>query len=178
MELNINITIDLSQSVKSLLQGFNLSSVARVQEPHILLTDEYAKKEVKAPVESAPVKVKEESVTEGPVKEGPVKKEPVKKEPVKKPVKEETTEKPDAEVKQDAPGISDVELRREIKECRERIMQGKTDPLLKAQINGKLREKVSQMGFDSSTKLPQDKRQEFVEYCRTLIIENNDEAPF
>ena len=173
MELNINITIDLSQSVKSLLQGFNLSGVARVQEPHILLTDEYAKKEVKAPVESAPVKVKEESVKEGPVKEGPA-----KKEPVKKPVKEETTEKPDAEVKQDAPGISDVELRREIKECRERILQGKTDPLLKAQINGKLREKVSQMGFDSSTKLPQDKRQEFVDYCRTLIIENNDEAPF
>lgn len=159
MELNINITIDLSQSVKSLLQGFNLGSVARVQAPHILLTDECIKEEVKAPVDSAPVKVK---------------KEPVKEEPVK----ETATEKPDAEVKQDASGISDVELRREIKECRERILQGKTDPLLKAQINGKLREKVSQMGFDSSTKLPQDKRQEFVDYCRTLTIENNDEAPF
>ena len=163
MELNINITIDLSQSVKSLLQGFNLSSVARVQAPRVLVGDECIKEEVKAPVESAPVKVKEE---------------PVKEEPVKAPVKEEATEKPDAEVKQDATGISDVELRREIKECRERIMQGKTDPLLKAQINSKLREKVSQMGFDSSTKLPQDKRQEFVDYCRTLTIENNDEAPF
>lgn len=154
MELNINITIDLSQSVKSLLQGFNLSNVACVQAPRILVADECIKEEVKAPVDSAPVKVKEE------------------------PVKETATEKPDAEVKQDAPGISDVELRREIKECRERILQGKTDPLLKAQINGKLREKVSQMGFDSSTKLPQDKRQEFVDYCRTLTIENNDEAPF
>lgn len=154
MELNINITIDLSQSVKSLLQGFNLSNVARVQAPRMLVADECIKEEVKAPVDSAPVKVKEE------------------------PVKETATEKPDAEVKQDAPGISDVELRREIKECRERILQGKTDPLLKAQINGKLREKVSQMGFDSSTKLPQDKRQEFVDYCRTLTIENNDEAPF
>lgn len=159
MELNINITIDLSQSVKSLLQGFNLSNVACVQAPRMLVADEFIKEEVKAPVDSAPVKVKEE---------------PVKEEPVK----ETTTEKPDAEVKQDAPGISDVELRREIKECRERILQGKTDPLLKAQINGKLREKVSQMGFDSSTKLPQDKRQEFVDYCRTLTIENNDEAPF
>ena len=159
MELNINITIDLSQSVKSLLQGFNLSNVACVQAPRMLVADECIKEEVKAPVDSAPVKVKEE---------------PVKEEPVK----ETTTEKPDAEVKQDAPGISDVELRREIKECRERILQGKTDPLLKAQINGKLREKVSQMGFDSSTKLPQDKRQEFVDYCRTLTIENNDEAPF
>lgn len=154
MELNINITIDLSQSVKSLLQGFNLSNVACVQAPRMLVADECIKEEVKAPVDSAPVKVKEE------------------------PVKETATEKPDAEVKQDAPGISDVELRREIKECRERILQGKTDPLLKAQINGKLREKVSQMGFDSSTKLPQDKRQEFVDYCRTLTIENNDEAPF
>ena len=153
MELNINITIDLSQSVKSLLQGFNLSNVACVQAPRMLAADECIKEEVKAPVDSAPVKVKEE---------------PVKEEPVK-----ET-----AEVKQDAPGISDVELRREIKECRERILQGKTDPLLKAQINSKLREKVSQMGFDSSTKLPQDKRQEFVDYCRTLTIENNDEAPF
>lgn len=169
MELNINITIDLSQSVKSLLQGFNLSNVACVQAPRMLVADECIKEEVKAPVDSAPVKVKEE-----PVKEEPVKEEPVKEEPVK----ETTTEKPDAEVKQDAPGISDVELRREIKECRERILQGKTDPLLKAQINGKLREKVSQMGFDSSTKLPQDKRQEFVDYCRTLTIENNDEAPF
>lgn len=159
MELNINITIDLSQSVKSLLQGFNLSNVACVQAPRMLVADECIKEEVKAPVESAPVKVKEE---------------PVKEEPIK----ETATEKPDAEVKQDAPGISDVELRREIKECRERILQGKTDPLLKAQINGKLREKVSQMGFDSSTKLPQDKRQEFVDYCRTLTIENNDEAPF
>lgn len=159
MELNINITIDLSQSVKSLLQGFNLSNVACVQAPRMLVADECIKEEVKAPVDSAPVKVKE----------GPVKEEPIK---------ETATEKPDAEVKQDAPGISDVELRREIKECRERILQGKTDPLLKAQINGKLREKVSQMGFDSSTKLPQDKRQEFVDYCRTLIIENNDEAPF
>lgn len=159
MELNINITIDLSQSVKSLLQGFNLSNVACVQAPRMLAADECIKEEVKAPVDSAPVKVKEE---------------PVKEEPVK----ETATEKPDAEVKQDAPGISDVELRREIKECRERILQGKTDPLLKAQINGKLREKVSQMGFDSSTKLPQDKRQEFVDYCRTLTIENNDEAPF
>lgn len=159
MELNINITIDLSQSVKSLLQGFNLSNVACVQAPRMLVADECIKEEVKAPVDSAPVKVKEE---------------PVKEEPIK----ETATEKPDAEVKQDAPGISDVELRREIKECRERILQGKTDPLLKAQINGKLREKVSQMGFDSSTKLPQDKRQEFVDYCRTLIIENNDEAPF
>ena len=74
--------------------------------------------------------------------------------------------------------IPERRTRREIKECRERILQGKTDPLLKAQINGKLREKVSQMGFDSSTKLPQDKRQEFVDYCRTLTIENNDEAPF
>lgn len=164
MELNINITIDLSQSVKSLLQGFNLSNVACVQAPRMLVADECIKEEVKAPVDSAPVKVKEE----------PVKEEPVKEEPVK----ETATEKPDAEVKQDAPGISDVELRREIKECRERILQGKTDPLLKAQINGKLREKVSQMGFDSSTKLPQDKRQEFVDYCRTLTIENNDEAPF
>ena len=154
MELKINITIDLSQSVKSLLQGFNLSNVACVQAPRMLVADECIKEEVKAPVDSAPVKVKEE------------------------PVKETATEKPDAEVKQDAPGISDVELRREIKECRERILQGKTDPLLKAQINGKLREKVSQMGFDSSTKLPQDKRQEFVDYCRTLTIENNDEAPF
>ena len=159
MELNINITIDLSQSVKSLLQGFNLSNVACVQAPRMLVADECIKEEVKAPVDSAPVKVKEE---------------PVKEEPIK----ETATEKPDAEVKQDAPGISDVELRREIKECRERILQGKTDPLLKAQINGKLREKVSQMGFGSSTKLPQDKRQEFVDYCRTLIIENNDEAPF
>lgn len=159
MELNINITIDLSQSVKSLLQGFNLSNVACVQAPRMLVADECIKEEVKAPVDSAPVKVKED---------------PVKEEPIK----ETATEKPDAEVKQDAPGISDVELRREIKECRERILQGKTDPLLKAQINGKLREKVSQMGFDSSTKLPQDKRQEFVDYCRTLIIENNDEAPF
>lgn len=159
MELNINITIDLSQSVKSLLQGFNLSNVACVQAPRMLVADECIKEEVKAPVDSAPVKVKEE---------------PVKEEPIKG----TATEKPDAEVKQDAPGISDVELRREIKECRERILQGKTDPLLKAQINGKLREKVSQMGFDSSTKLPQDKRQEFVDYCRTLTIENNDEAPF
>lgn len=159
MELNINITIDLSQSVKSLLQGFNLSNVTCVQAPRMLVADECIKEEVKAPVDSAPVKVKEE---------------PVKEEPIK----ETATEKPDAEVKQDAPGISDVELRREIKECRERILQGKTDPLLKAQINGKLREKVSQMGFDSSTKLPQDKRQEFVDYCRTLTIENNDEAPF
>ena len=159
MELNINITIDLSQSVKSLLQGFNLSNVACVQAPRMLVADECIKEEVKATVDSAPVKVKEE---------------PVKEEPVK----ETATEKPDAEVKQDAPGISDVELRREIKGCRERILQGKTDPLLKAQINGKLREKVSQMGFDSSTKLPQDKRQEFVDYCRTLTIENNDEAPF
>ena len=159
MELNINITIDLSQSVKSLLQGFNLSNVACVQAPRMLVADECIKEEVKAPVDSAPVKVKEE---------------PVKEEPIK----ETATEKPDAEVKQDAPGISDVELRREIKECRERILQGKTDPLLKAQINGKLREKVSQMGFNSSTKLPQDKRQEFVDYCRTLTIENNDEAPF
>lgn len=169
MELNINITIDLSQSVKSLLQGFNLSNVACVQAPRMLVADECIKEEVKAPVDSAPVKVKKE----------PVKEEPVKEKSVKEgPVKETATEKPDAEVKQDAPGISDVELRREIKECRERILQGKTDPLLKAQINSKLREKVSQMGFDSSTKLPQDKRQEFVDYCRTLTIENNDEAPF
>lgn len=163
MELNINITIDLSQSVKSLLQGFNLGSVTRVQAPIMLVDDKHTKEEVKAPVNNAPAETKEE---------------PVKEAVAEKPVKETAPEKPDAEVKQDAPGISDVELRREIKECRERIMQGKTDPLLKAQINGKLREKVSQMGFDSSTKLPQDKRQEFVDYCRTLIIENNDEAPF
>ena len=94
MELNINITIDLSQSVKSLLQGFNLSNVACVQVPRMLVADECIKEEVKAPVDSAPVKVKEE---------------PVKEEPIK----ETATEKPDAEVKQDAPGISDVELRRE-----------------------------------------------------------------
>lgn len=168
MELNINITIDLSQSVKSLLQGFNLGSVARVQAPLMLVDDKHSKEEVKALVNNAPAETKEE-----PVKEA-VAEEPVKEESVK----ETAPEKPDAKAKPDAPGISDVELRREIKECRERIMQGKTDPLLKAQINSKLREKVSQMGFDSSTKLPQDKRQEFVDYCRTLIIDNNDEAPF
>lgn len=163
MELNINITIDLSQSVKSLLQGFNLGSVARVQAPLMLVDDKHTKEEVKAPINNAPAETKEE---------------PVKEAVAEKPVKEAAPEKSDAEAKPDAPGISDVELRREIKECRERIMQGKTDPLLKAQINSKLREKVSQMGFDSSTKLPQDKRQEFVDYCRTLTIENNDEAPF
>lgn len=168
MELNINITIDLSQSVKSLLQGFNLGSVARVQAPLMLVDDKHTKEEVKVPVNTAHAETKEEPVKEA-VAEKSVKEESVK---------EVATEKPDAEAKPDAPGISDVELRREIKECRERIMQGKTDPLLKAQINGKLREKVSQMGFDSSTKLPQDKRQEFVDYCRTLTIENNDEAPF
>lgn len=168
MELNINITIDLSQSVKSLLQGFNLGSVARVQAPLMLVDDKHTKEEVKAPVNNAPAETKEEPVKEA-VAEKPVKEESVK---------ETAPEKPDAEAKSDAPGISDVELRREIKECRERIMQGKTDPLLKAQINSKLREKVSQFGFDSSTKLPQDKRQEFVDYCRTLTIENNDEAPF
>lgn len=168
MELNINITIDLSQSVKSLLQGFNLGSVARVQAPLMLVDDKHAKEEVKAPVNNALAETKEEPVKEA-VAEKPAKEESVK---------ETAPEKPDAEAKPDAPGISDVELRREIKECRERIMQGKTDPLLKAQINSKLREKVSQMGFDSSTKLPQDKRQEFVDYCRTLTIENSDEAPF
>ena len=84
MELNINITIDLSQSVKSLLQGFNLSNVACVQAPRMLVADECIKEEVKVPVDSAPVKVKEE---------------PVKEEPIK----ETATEKPDAEVKQDAP---------------------------------------------------------------------------
>lgn len=172
MELNINITIDLSQSVKSLLQGFNLGSVARVQAPLMLVDDKHTKEEVKAPVNNAPAETKEEPVKES-IKEAATE-EPAKE----KPVKEAAAEKPDAEAKPDAPGISDVELRREIKECRERIMQGKTDPLLKAQINSKLREKVSQMGFDSSTKLPQDKRQEFVDYCRTLTIENNDEAPF
>lgn len=163
MELNINITIDLSQSVKSLLQGFNLGSVTRVQAPLMLVDDKHTKEEVKAPVNNAPAETKEK---------------PVKEAVAEKSVKETATEKPDAEAKPDASGISDVELRREIKECRERIMQGKTDPLLKAQINSKLREKVSQMGFDSSTKLSQDKRQEFVDYCRTLTIENNDEAPF
>lgn len=168
MELNINITIDLSPSVKSLLQGFNLGSVARVQAPLMLVDNKHTKEEVKAPVNNAPAETKEEPVKEA-VAEKPVKEESVK---------ETVPEKPDAEAKPDAPGISDVELRREIRECRERIMQGKTDPLLKAQINSKLREKVSQMGFDSSTKLPQDKRQEFVDYCRTLIIDNNDEAPF
>lgn len=168
MELNINITIDLSQSVKSLLQGFNLGSVARVQAPLMLVDDKHSKEEVKALVNNAPAETKEEPVKEA-VAEKPVKEESVK---------ETAPEKPDAKAKPDAPGISDVELRREIKECRERIMQGKTDPLLKAQINSKLREKVSQMGFDSSTKLPQDKRQEFIDYCRTLTIENNDEAPF
>ena len=168
MELNINITIDLSQSVKSLLQGFNLGSVARVQAPLMLVDDKHSKEEVKALVNNAPAETKEEPVKEA-VAEKPVKEESVK---------ETAPEKSDAKAKPDAPGISDVELRREIKECRERIMQGKTDPLLKAQINSKLREKVSQMGFDSSTKLPQDKRQEFIDYCRTLTIENNDEAPF
>lgn len=168
MELNINITIDLSQSVKSLLQGFNLGSAARVQAPLMLVDDKHSKEEVKALVNNAPAETKEEPVKEA-VAEKPVKEESVK---------ETAPEKPDVKAKPDAPGISDVELRREIKECRERIMQGKTDPLLKAQINSKLREKVSQMGFDSSTKLPQDKRQEFVDYCRTLTIENNDEAPF
>lgn len=168
MELNINITIDLSQSVKSLLQGFNLGSVARVQAPLMLVDDKHTTEEVKAPVNNAPAETKEESIKEAATEE------PAREESVK----ETAPEKPDAEAKPDAPGISDVELRREIKECRERIMQGKTDPLLKAQINSKLREKVSQMGFDSSTKLPQDKRQEFVDYCRTLTIENNDEAPF
>lgn len=168
MELNINITIDLSQSVKSLLQGFNLGSVARVQAPLMLVDDKHSKEEVKALVNNAPAETKEEPVKEA-VAEKPAKEESVK---------ETAPEKPDAKAKPDAPGISDVELRREIKECRERIMQGKTDPLLKAQINSKLREKVSQMGFDSSTKLPQDKRQEFIDYCRTLTIENNDEAPF
>lgn len=168
MELNINITIDLSQSVKSLLQGFNLGSVARAQAPLMLVDDKPSKEEVKALVNNAPAETKEEPVKEA-VAEKPVKEESVK---------ETAPEKPDAKAKPDAPGISDVELRREIKECRERIMQGKTDPLLKAQINSKLREKVSQIGFDSSTKLPQDKRQEFVDYCRTLTIENNDEAPF
>lgn len=168
MELNINITIDLSQSVKSLLQGFNLGSVARVQAPLMLVDDKHSKEEVKALVNNAPAETKEEPVKEA-VAEKPVKEESVK---------ETAPEKPDAKAKPDAPGISDVELRREIKECRERIMRGKTDPLLKAQINSKLRKKVSQMGFDSSTKLPQDKRQEFVDYCRTLTIENNDEAPF
>lgn len=175
MELNINITIDLSQSVKSLLQGFNLGSVARVQAPLMLVDDKHNKEEVKAPVNNAPAETKEE-----PVKEA-VAEKPVKETAPEKPdaeAKPDAPEKPDAGAKPDAPGISDVELRREIKECRERIMQGKTDPLLKAQINSKLREKVSQMGFDSSTKLPQDKRQEFVDYCRTLTIENNDEAPF
>ena len=177
MELNINITIDLSQSVKSLLQGFNLGSVARVQAPLMLVDDKHSKEEVKALVNNAPAETKEEPVKEA-VAEKPVK-EAVAEKPVKEEsVKETAPEKSDAKAKPDAPGISDVELRREIKECRERIMQGKTDPLLKAQINSKLREKVSQMGFDSSTKLPQDKRQEFIDYCRTLTIENNDEAPF
>jgi hypothetical protein len=129
----------------------------------MLVDDRHNKEEVKAPVNNDPAETKEE---------------PVKEAVAEKPVKDTAPEKPDAEAKPDAPGISDVELRREIKECRERIMQGKTDPLLKAQINSKLREKVSQMGFDSSTKLPQDKRQEFVDYCRMLTIENNDEAPF
>lgn len=74
--------------------------------------------------------------------------------------------------------ISDVDLRLAIKECRERIMDGKTDPLLKKQINSLLREEVSRLGYDSSTKLPQELRLMFIEFCQNLKVDTHDDIPF
>lgn len=84
----------------------------------------------------------------------------------------------EAPAEQESRTISNEELRAEVKACRLRILNGKTDPILQSMIRDNLKEKVAEYGVSASVDIPQDKRAEFIEYCRTLTISNEDNAPY
>lgn len=81
--------------------------------------------------------------------------------------------------------IADVDLRRAMSECRKRIIgpDPATDPLMKKAVNDALRDKVAAMGYTASTDIPQERRAEFVAFCRTLTLsgaaaDGDGELPF
>ena len=102
-------------------------------------------------------------------------------------VKEEPAhEKPTSTSEQSAPQnvqaqeITNADIRKAMNDCRVRVLGDKAnDGILRKTLNDKLRDKVHELGCQSSTDLSQEQRVIFVKFCEEIpVMQTEEEDPF
>lgn len=75
--------------------------------------------------------------------------------------------------------ITNADIRKAMNDCRVRVLGDKAnDGILRKTLNDKLRDKVHELGCQSSTDLSQEQRVIFVKFCEEIPVMQTEEAPF
>ena len=75
--------------------------------------------------------------------------------------------------------ITNADIRKAMNDCRVRVLGDKAnDGILRKTLNDKLRDKVHELGCQSSTDLSQEQRVIFVKFCEEIPVMQTDKAPF
>ena len=75
--------------------------------------------------------------------------------------------------------ITNADIRKAMNDCRVRVLGDKAnDGILRKTLNDKLRDKVHELGCQSSTDLSQEQRVIFVKFCEEIPVMQTEDAPF
>lgn len=174
MSSNIQLTIQLDCSERlekvltSIAEGLSNFSTQSAPTPRTRKARQSASTETKQAdaenVEQREAKVEDTQEVEKPTKEKPAPEETVAKQ-----------EAPAAQVSE----ITNADLRKAMNDCRVRVLGDKAnDGILRSTLNDKLRDKVHELGCQSSTDLSQEQRVIFVKFCEEIPAMQTEEDPF
>lgn len=152
MEFTINVKVDCTDRIATFLQYIMQSAtVTAPQSNAVSVNAENVIEAVKEQPEEVNVPTKKE--------------EPTEKKPVKPVISAE---------------ITDEMLRAAIRDCKTRLLgeDVNADKNKKNLVISKLKAYMETIGVETSRDIPQEKRMEFIEYCRNLTIDDDSEAPF
>lgn len=132
---------------------------------------------------SSSVETKEEDVaTQQTEVENPTTKtneEPTPKEDVAEQNNEAQDAAPKASDAAQVQEITNADIRKAMNDCRVRVLGDKAnDGILRKTLNDKLRDKVHELGCQSSTDLSQEQRVIFVKFCEEIPVMQTEEDPF
>lgn len=75
--------------------------------------------------------------------------------------------------------ITNADIRKAMNDCRVRVLGDKAnDGILRKTLNDKLRDKVHELGCQSSTDLSQEQRVIFVKFCEEIPVMQTEDEPF
>lgn len=174
---NIQLTIQLDCSerlekvLSSLAEGLsNLSQPSPT--PRTRRTKSSSSVETKEEAVAAPQAEVENPTTE-------TKEEPTPKEDVAEQNNEAQDAAPKASDAAQVQEITNADLRKAMNDCRVRVLGDKAnDGILRKTLNDKLRDKVHELGCQSSTDLSQEQRVIFVKFCEEIPVMQTEEQPF
>lgn len=177
---NIQLTIQfdcserLEKVLSSLAEGLNnLSQPSPTPTPRTRRTKSSSSVETKEEEAVAAPQTEVENPTTN------ANEEPTPKEDVVEQNNEAQDAAPKASDAAQVQEITNADIRKAMNECRVRVLGDKAnDGILRKTLNDKLRDKVHELGCQSSTDLSQEQRVIFVKFCEEIPVMQTEDAPF